>query len=213
MIYQKVNLKNKNDMISFLGNHFRYSTANSWNNSTSYANNLKIYKVIPRTLQNKAYEIIEQGDIYDNINSLIMDFDRENDYLFQAGFNGRSGGYLVLYKGNRKKSDYKSFCTNCYQKNFTSIKETGKKCGRCGKNKRIDQEFYDKISFPGLSIDQGEDFSEWGLSELQERVKLVQKFDKLCDAIIKLTISYCKDFKVEEQTISIPKKIKVLVEA
>ena len=37
------------------------------------------------------------------INSLITSFDRKHDYLWQAGFNGRSGGYLVLYKGGKHK--------------------------------------------------------------------------------------------------------------
>ena len=78
----------------------RYYTMNSWNLSTSLAYNLKVHNVIDNELQNKVYELMEVPYFYeDNINPLIEDFDREFNYEWQAGFNGRSGGYLVLYKG------------------------------------------------------------------------------------------------------------------
>lgn len=38
---KKVNTKDRKEMIAFLKNHFRYDTMNSWNRSTSYANNVK----------------------------------------------------------------------------------------------------------------------------------------------------------------------------
>jgi len=103
MFYKKIDLKNRQEMIDYLKNHFRYYTMNCWNLSTSYANNLKIYKVIPRHLQDKAYEIFEQGDVYYEINDLIKEWDLINNYVYQAGFNGRSGGYLVMYNGGYNK--------------------------------------------------------------------------------------------------------------
>ena len=42
---QKVDLRNRKEMINFLTTHFRYYTNNSWNLSTSYANNVKIYNL------------------------------------------------------------------------------------------------------------------------------------------------------------------------
>lgn len=86
----------------------KYNTMNSWNNSTAPAFNLKIYNVIPRDLQNKVFELMESDSFYNNINMLISDFELENNYLWQAGFNGRSGGYLVLYKGGIKNN--RKFC-------------------------------------------------------------------------------------------------------
>lgn len=77
----------------------RYNTMNSWNNATSLAYNLKIYNVIDDKLQNKVYELMELPEFYEDINMLISDFDNEFNHEWQAGFNGRSGGYLVLYKG------------------------------------------------------------------------------------------------------------------
>lgn len=77
----------------------RYNTMNSWNNATSLAYNLKIHKVIDDKLQNKVYELMELSEFHEDINVLISDFDNEFNHEWQAGFNGRSGGYLVLYKG------------------------------------------------------------------------------------------------------------------
>ena len=79
----------------------RYNTMNSWNRSTAPAYNLKINRVIRPELQNKVFEMMDCEGFYDDINMLISDFDREQDYQWQAGFNGRSGGYLVLYHGGK----------------------------------------------------------------------------------------------------------------
>jgi len=81
----------------------RYYTMNSWNQSKSLAYNLKVYNVIPEKYQNKVYELMEVDGFYDDINELISDFDYSFDFEWQAGFNGRSGGYLVLYCGGKKE--------------------------------------------------------------------------------------------------------------
>jgi uncharacterized protein YcgL (UPF0745 family) len=75
---------------------------NSWNNSTAPAFNLKVYNVIPRELQDNVYEVIQTDEYWDKVKDLISDFQVKYDYRWQAGFNGRSGGYLVLYKGGKK---------------------------------------------------------------------------------------------------------------
>lgn len=91
----------------------RYNTMNSWNQSEAPAYNLKVHKIVDDKLQNKVFELMECEDFYDEINGLIAKFDRQHDYEWQAGFNGRSGGYLVLYKGGKHtkhltKDDFKS---------------------------------------------------------------------------------------------------------
>ena len=88
----------------------RYYTMNSWNNSTSLAYNLKVYNVIDRELQDKVYDLMDVPYFYeDNVNPLIEDFDYSFNHEWQAGFNGRSGGYLVLYKGGRN-ADGRIYC-------------------------------------------------------------------------------------------------------
>ena len=77
----------------------RYWTMNSWNGMSSLAYNLKVHRLgLPSEIVNKLYDLIGLDGFYDDINELIHNFEKETG--FQAGFNGRSGGYLVLYRGD-----------------------------------------------------------------------------------------------------------------
>lgn len=88
----------------------RYYTMNSWNLSKSPAYNLKIYKVINNDLQEACYNLLDVDYFFDiYINPLINDFEFKYNYEWQARFNGRSGGYLVLYRGGINK-DGRKFC-------------------------------------------------------------------------------------------------------
>ena len=109
MFYKEVNTTSKDEMISFLKNHFRYFTMNSWNGLTSYANNVKLHNLgLTNKQLEKAYDMLisnESEDIDISLyNQMIYDvkeaFNQETGY--QVGFNGRSGGYLVLYDTNSK---------------------------------------------------------------------------------------------------------------
>jgi len=82
----------------------RYWTMSPWNKSSAPAYNLKVYNVIDGNLQDDVYELMETDELWDEINYLITEFDEYNDYEWQAGFNGRSGGYLVLYKGGQREN-------------------------------------------------------------------------------------------------------------
>lgn len=95
----------------------RYYTMNSWNESESLAYNLKVYNVVDDKLQSKVYDLMEAEDFYDEINELIWCFDVSHNYEWQAGFNGRSGGYLVLYKGGILENGhtFTSAGTNIYE--------------------------------------------------------------------------------------------------
>ena len=182
--YKQVDLRSRKAMTEFLSRHFRYSTMNSWNGATSYAHSMKIHKLpLSSEEKDKLHELMECEDAYRTINDLIADFDCEHDYEYQAGFNGRSGGYLVLYVGGKKPSGYKSYCTECGQKNYAAVEEavpegsirnnehtgTGNKCGRCGANarKNYTQVHMEVYMRPGQGIDQGEDFSDWEMEQLR----------------------------------------------
>ena len=45
MFYKEIDKRYRETMISFLKKHFRYNTMNSWNRSTSYANNIKLHQI------------------------------------------------------------------------------------------------------------------------------------------------------------------------
>jgi len=82
----------------------RYYTMNSWNKSKAPAYNLKVYNVINNELQDKVYELLEVDEFWQIISHIVEHFGRVNDYQWQARFNGRSGGYLVLYRGGKYKN-------------------------------------------------------------------------------------------------------------
>lgn len=55
-----------------------------------------------------------------------------------------------------------------------------------------------------------EDFEDWTLSELRERVELVQDFDRLCETVVLEYKDICKNYRITEEEILVPKTIKVL---
>jgi len=102
---KKVDTRSRKAMVDYLVGHFRYHTANSLNNSTSYAHNMKIYNLgLASDIQDKLYEFMECEDFYWLLDDCIADFNQEHGYKWQAGFNGRQGGYLVLYQGGKYES-------------------------------------------------------------------------------------------------------------
>ena len=107
---KSIDTNNRAQMISFLKNHFRYYTMNSWNCNTSYANCVKLYNLrIPDELFDTALSLvsgeIDNMEIYtDMIKNCFDDFNQKTGYA--AGFNGRSSGYVVLYDTEYKNGQY-----------------------------------------------------------------------------------------------------------
>lgn len=98
---------------------------NSWNRSTSYARNVKIHELdLTREQRSRAYNIIYAEGAFIEINERIRIFDDENDYKYQASFNGRSNGYIELLQGGKQPSGYRSFCTRCGQMNYKLVLPT-----------------------------------------------------------------------------------------
>lgn len=82
-----------------IGKRIRYWAMNSWNGSKSLAYNMKIYNIFPMKYIHSIYDLMNEPDAYFTVNSLISAFEHKYNYKWQAGFNGHSGGYLVLYSG------------------------------------------------------------------------------------------------------------------
>ena len=178
----------------------KYFTMNSWNRSTAPAYNLKVYNVIDRDLQDKAYELIECDDLFFEINELLRDFEVENDYKWQAGFNGRSGGYLVLYKGYRKLSEHKSYCIECGQRNFKTVEETNNTvCGKCHSNTRVNHTFYDTVTCSGQGID---------VKDIP--VEVLKAFKRLAVNIVKTTEYLANNCEVVDHEYTVTKHCKVI---
>lgn len=188
---------------------------NSWNGASSYAVKVKIWDFVPRDLQDKAFELLEVPATFYPINAAISTWGKGHNYVWQARFNGRSSGYLVLYSGGSKKSEWKSFCQECGQRNFQSVTAGGNQCGVCHEKARVDyapdQIPLEIFSYPGKGVDQGEDFSEWSPYAIRERVRLVKDFDKLAERCKKIFLDMCRTCEVKEEEILVPKKVKRLI--
>lgn len=116
-----VDITNDKQMFNFLKNHFEYWTMNSWNRLSSVANKVKLYDLDLTGDWSVALSLLEAGE-YDTISMLIHDWEREHPG-YEAQFNGRCGGYLVLTdKGNHRNilpdeitdcdtyEEYKEYC-------------------------------------------------------------------------------------------------------
>ena len=71
---KSVDMRSRRAMTEYLTGHFRYSTMNSWNQSTSYANNVKVYNLgLTKEQEDKLYAMLETSEFYTYINDLLND--------------------------------------------------------------------------------------------------------------------------------------------
>lgn len=204
--------KTKKEMIEYLLTHFRYDTMNSWNRAISYAQNVKLHNIgIPSELMDRAYEMLQLDEAYYDINELIREFEEKYDYEWQAGFNGHSEGYIVLYKGGKKESGYKTRCNQCGELTYYEEEQSCHVEGCDGILKKLSKVHYQTFTMPGKGIDMEEDFKEWDMEELRERVDIVWDFDKLCEDCVQAFINFVKDYTVVEKEIMVPKIMKTAI--
>jgi hypothetical protein len=160
-----VDISSVKSMWNFLHNHPTYSTMNSWNGHKSIAHNVKLYKLDLEGDWTVALRFLyDEGDS-GALQMLIDDELREFERLhsgFKVGFNGRSGGYIVLYN----KDNYHTVLPDCL-----------------GYDRYED--FKEDYSGYGYSITDC-------MYELREATKLVREFDKLCDRLRNLVNDYSK---------------------
>lgn len=209
-----VNLDSREDMIRYLQTHFRYFTMNSWNGADSYACNLKIHKLdLDPAIESKLFDLLQFEEFFDSLQELKDAFAEKYQYLWQVGMNGRSGGYLVLYEGERRPTGYKSYCTKCGQRNYTSVSDTGNVCGQCRRAARVDylSPPMQAVVYPGRGVDMNEDYEEWSFQKLRNRVQLVQDLDALADDIVSQAVWFAENYEIQEMEIYIPQTQRVLV--
>jgi hypothetical protein len=205
-------MANRNQLVSYLANHFRYDTMHSWNLSTSYARNVKIHNLrLDANSRSRAYDLLEIPEAFQEIKQLIEAFGRKHDYRWQAGFNGRSGGYIVLYQGGTKNSGYKTRCNRCGRLTWYESSQACHVEGCGGTLEVLPETVRTPFVYPGKGLDEDEDFSTWSLEELKDRVRLVREFDRLCDACVRSFIGFAKTHTVEEREILVPKTVRVAV--
>lgn len=93
------NVATREDQVAFLQNHSRYHTMNSWNNATSYAHRIKIHNLndLSQEDRDKCYAGLECAEAFIEFHNELCAFGEANPG-WTIGTNGRSSGYLVLYR-------------------------------------------------------------------------------------------------------------------
>lgn len=212
MFYEKIDLRSRKTIIVFLKTHFRYNTMNSWNQSTSYAHNVKLH-TIP-CIPDNAYEMLQVSEAFDGCENIMNNFAKKYDYVYQISGNGRNGGYLVLIRGGYNTHRYFSkFTSDSPDDDEDYSDRTGWKTHVEAKEMGIAYSSYKQIfTQPGKDIDMGEDFKDWDMNSLKNRAELIMEFDKACDEIVADFIDFCKHYSVEEEIIMVPKKIMIAKE-
>ena len=153
MFYVKgIDITNDKQMFNFLKDHYQYYTMNSWNDNSSIANNVKVYNL---KLSGNCWNALAflQNDDYFTINLMIADWEAEHKG-YSVGFNGRSGGYLVLYNNDNNRTILPDEVE--YNDTYEGYKE-------------MCREYFGSVKDARY--------------KLVETVKLVQDFDKLCDQL------------------------------
>jgi hypothetical protein len=110
----------KGEMIKYLNDHFRYHTLHSWNQTTSYIQNIKICN-LPRKKredQSKAYTLVSTAQAVQIVRNCLDTFHQQTDYYYSIISYGRSSGYLVMILSEGRDSGYKSRCPECNQLNY-----------------------------------------------------------------------------------------------
>ena len=89
-----VDISSDKSMFNFIKNHFRYFTANYWNQTESIAANVKLYKLSLDGDWVWVLAHLNSGG-YSTIEDMLFDF-KVSHPGYEVHFNGRSNGYLVL---------------------------------------------------------------------------------------------------------------------
>ncbi len=213
--YRAVDSRSRKGTIEFLSQHFRYHTMNSWNRATSYAHCVKLQRLgLAASDHDKAFDVLQTAEVSDAWQAAIDDFTEEQAGRATIGFNGRSGGYLVLYESEYQDSQYRSYCRKCGQRNYQVATPENCQCGVCRDMSRLNYTvaLRQLVVRPGRGMDETRDFSDWPLSHVRERVRLVQAFDRACDQIRDNFIHMIQGFDVVKEDYVVTKQRKVLVE-
>ena len=181
-LFQKagVDICNPKSMFEFINNHFTYYTLNSWNGLQSIANNMKLYNLGLEgdwtTVLDYLYDEEDIGGIGFQIRDLVDEWEAKHPG-YSLGWNGRSGGYLVIYNHDRRNGTVNF--RNILPEDLTGFDNY--------------EEFKETIK----------DYYGWNVKdmipELREYTELIRDFDKLCEDLRDLANEYSKlDYEAEK---------------
>lgn len=178
-----VDICSTKSMFEFINGHFKYYTMHSWNKLKSVANDVKVYNLGLEGDYVTAMSFLEDegdcGGLQSEIVDRISEWE-ESHPGYALRFNGRSGGYLVMY--NKEKDGSINFRSALPEwlddfDDYGDWKEgvTDPWYGRAG-----------KVSDCVL--------------DLREYTELIRSFDRLCDDLRDLVNEYSKmDFDAQKK--------------
>lgn len=209
---QHIDRRHRQAMTDYLRGHPRYDTMNSWNRSTSYAHGVKLHdlELTPEQLA-VAWDLLDCEEVFDAIQALLQEWAIGHQWRWQVGFNGRSNGYLVLYQGGLDHEHARTArCDACGKLTWHKQDVPCTREGCDGALRVLEKPRPRIITYPGRSLDQGEDFADWDIESLRDRVRLIQSFDRLCQDVLELFCHTCDHYTVIDRQILVPKTVKVL---
>ena len=211
----RIDARVREAMVAFLREHDRYWTMNSWNRSTSYANCVKVHRLgLTEGQLDRAWQVLDVAEVYDAIHRVLEEWAAEREWRWQVGFNGRSGGYLVLYQGALDWRNARAAqCDSCGRVTWHRQDTPCTSDHRDGTLRVLPEPRPQVVTYPGRGLDEAEDFADWAMSDLRDRVRLVQDFDRVCDAAVAQFVRFCNCCRVAEQEITAPWTVKVLERA
>jgi hypothetical protein len=206
-----VDKRSRGAMTEFLSGHFRYYTMLSVNQVTSYAHCVKLPKLgLTSAQMDRALDMLGCEGAFDNINAMTREWSAKHEWRWQAVFNGRSSGYLVLYQGALDfKNAHTALCYNCGQRTWH---KEDTPCTRCteGTLRVLSKPLPQIETHVGIGLDAAKDFEDWDMESLRARVRLVQDFDQLCDDIVECFVNLCDSYDVVEEQVMVPKTVRRL---
>ena len=211
----EVTIKEK---LEYLQSHFRYSTMSGWNRVMSFARNVKLHRI---GAPNEAYDFVNEEIAYEDVRQIINDFQANHLDNYTIGFNGRSSGYLVLYKCHYEETGHKSYCRNCGEKNFKEVVGEMGKCGYCGANCRVNVkrpprhlviECGKQIGDEVLDYDIKEELDEDQIDTINTMYQLIKDFNECVDECISAFLNFVESHKFVEEEKIVTRKVRVCVE-
>ena len=186
-LFQKtgVDICSAKSMFNFINEHYQYYTLNSWNNLKSIANNVKLYNLKLEGDWGVAcsylFDDYDLGGLQEEISDMIRDWEADHPG-YGLGFNGRSGGYLVIYNHNKKEGTV----------NFRSILPEW----LTGFDTYEDWKEY-ILEYYAYSVKDM-------IPELREYVQVIRNFDRFCDELRELVNEYSKmDYEADKKAFNI----------
>jgi hypothetical protein len=208
----RVDLRSRSSMTAYLSGHFRYVTMHSVNGATSYANCVKVHRLrlTPAQLE-RAWDMLDMPAVFHVIRAGLERWAEARRWEWQVHFNGRSSGYLVLYRGGM---DYEHAHTaqsdDCGKLTWHTQDTpcTGEGCD--GVLRVLEKPAPQIVTWPGRGVDEHEDWSEWDLGSLRERARLVQSFDRARGLAVATFAGFCNTYRVIEKTVPLPTRVRAL---